>query len=208
MRNVLRDSIYNGYDLSITNKKDEGFYVEILQALGALFDSMIKSHGKVFFAMFVLKYPAGSALEYPVDNSLLSRFIEALTLYYKRKKVDQKYLWVREASKTGQFHYHFILLLDGDYIQNAYGILQKASELWQGCLGIENGNGLVHLCTTGEECTRYGGIKILRNDPEFNQVLNKCYQLASYLAKCYSKEGLPRYVNGFGSSRLPQIYPA
>ena len=208
MRNVFSGNTYNGYDLSNSEKNNQGFYAEILQAIGSLFDSMIKRHGKVFFTMFVLKYPAGSAMEYPNDNRLMSRFIEALTLYYKRKMVDPKYLWVREVSTTGQVHYHLTLLLNGDLTQNAHGILRKATELWQGCLGIENGNGLVHLCTRDEECAQYGGIKIVRNALDFNQVLNKCYMLASYFAKCYSKDGFPRYVNGFGSSRLPQINPA
>jgi len=203
MRNVFSGNTYNGYDLSNSEKNNQGFYAEILQAIGALFDSMIKRHGKVFFTMFVLKYPSGSASTYPSDNSLLSRFIEALTLYYKRKKVDPTYLWVREVSTTGQVHYHFTILVNGDFVQNGYGILQRATELWQRCLCIEDGRGLVHLCKLDKDCAQYGGIKIVRNDPGVQQVQNKCYMLASYIAKCYSKDALPPYVNGFGSSRLP-----
>jgi len=202
MRNVFSGNTYNGYDLSYSEKNDQGFYREILQASELLFNDMTMRHGKVFFSMFVLKYPAGSASFYPNDNSLLSRFIEALTLYCKRKKVDPRYLWVRECSDTGQPHYHLMLLLNGDLVQNAHGILQKATELWQRCLGIEDGKGLVHLCTTDKDYAPYGGVKIIRNGQDFQQVQSKCYELASYLAKRYSKGGLPPYVNGFGSSRL------
>ncbi|MBV5340718.1 MAG: inovirus-type Gp2 protein [Deltaproteobacteria bacterium] len=202
MRKVFCGNSYNGFELSSSEKNNEGFYREILQAIDSLFNDMLMRHGKVFFSMFVLKYPAGSASLYPNDNSLLSRFIEALSLFYKRRKVDLRYLWVREFSSTGQVHYHLILLLNGDLIQNGYGILQRATELWEGCLGIEDGQGLVHLCTMDADYARYGGIKIIRNDPEVQQVQSKCYELASYLAKCYSKGGLPPYLNGFGSSRL------
>lgn len=208
MRNVFSGNTYSGFELSCSEKNNQGFYREILQAIESLLNDMTMRHGKVFFSMFVLKYPADSASTYPSDNSLLSRFIEALTLHCKRKKSDPRYLWVRENSTTGQVHYHIILFLNGDLIQNAYGILQKATELWQGCLGVGDGKGLVHLCTSDEEYAQYGGIKIIRNDSGVQQVLNKCFQVASYLAKRYSKGGLPPNVNGFGRSRLPQIYQA
>jgi hypothetical protein len=202
MRRVLLENTYNGFELSCSEKNNQGYYVEILQVIESLLNNMTSSHGKVFFSMFVLKYPAGSASIYPHDNSLLSRFIEALTLHYKRKKVDPKYLWVRERSDTGQPHYHFLLLLNGDLVQNAYGILQKATDLWARCLGIENGQGLVHLCKLGEDYAQYGGIKLIRNDPRLQQVQCTYYQLASYLAKRFSKGGLAPYLNGFGHSRL------
>jgi hypothetical protein len=202
MRKIFVGDTYNGFPLSGSWKNNNGFFVEVLEAIESLLNYMTNRHGSVFFTMFVMKYPADSGLRYPNDNALLSRFIEALTLHCKRRKFDPKYLWVRETSTTGQFHYHFVLLLDSNYTQNAYGIHDKAIELWQRCLGIENGKGLVHLCKTVENYAKYGGIKIKRNDPQLQEVRKKCYELASYLAKCYSKEGLPPYVNGFGCSRL------
>jgi hypothetical protein len=202
MRNVFSGNTYNGFNLSSSKKNNKGFYLEILETIQSLFEHMIKRHGKVFFSMFVLKFPAGSASIYPNDNSLLSRFIEALVRHYQRHKCDPSYLWVREVSSTGQVHYHLILFLNGDLIQNGYGILQRATDLWARCLGIEDGQGLVHLCTSEDDYAQYGGIKIIRNAPEVQQVLHKCYELASYLAKRFSKGGLPPFVNGFGSSRL------
>ena len=207
MRNILSGNTYNGYELSNSSKNNQGFYVEILQVIESLFNYMTMHHGKVFFIRFDLRYPANSALTYRDDNVLLTRFIESLTLYYKRKKADPKYLWVREHSnKTGQFHYHFLLLLNGDLIWNGYGIKTKATDLWRGCLdlSVEAGSGLVHLCEYNDD--QYGGIKINRNDPHLKQVFEKCYQRASYLAKRYSKGGLPPYVNGFGCSRIPFTY--
>jgi hypothetical protein len=201
MRNVLHGNTFNGNPLSNSSNNDQGFYHEILQSIEHLMQHMTQRHGKVFFTMFVLKYPANSAFQYPNDNALLSRFIEALMLNCRRRGYDPKYLWVREYSSNGQPHYHIMILLNSDVTQNAHGILSKATELWQGCLGVENASGLVHLCLADEH-DRYGGVKIIRNSPDFQQVYGQCFERASYLAKTYSKGNSPAYVNGFGCSRL------
>lgn len=123
-------------------------------------------------------------------------------VHCKRRKYDPKYLWVRESSETGQPHYHIMILLNSDIIQNAYGLLGKATELWGRSLNIEDASGLVHLCLADEN-DRYGGVKIIRNDPGFQQVYDKCFERASYLAKCYSKGNSPGYVKEFACSRMP-----
>lgn len=209
MKNVVYTASYNDYNLCYSRKHNQGHFLEVLQANEALFDYMVQQHSSVFMVMLVVKFPAGTPLEYQDNNALLSRFFEALTLHYKRKKpkgYDPKYVWARERSeKTGQTHYHVILLLDGNLIQNGYGILNKATELWGGCLGIENARGLVELCKPHDYDGRYGGVKIIRNDPKFQEVLGRCFQWASYLAKCFSKGQARAYVNEFGCSRLPPL---
>lgn len=205
MRNVLHGNMYNGYELSRTNKNDKGFRKDILKKIESIFQNMTTENTRVFFAMFVLKYPSDSALNYPNNNELLSNFIEALILHCKKQDYKPKYLWVRECSINGQVHYHLMLLLNENYIQNAHGLLHKATELWQGWLGIEDGRGLVHLCEPEENnINGYGGgVKIRRNDPNFQQVYAESFQRASYLAKCYSKGEAPPNINEFGSSRVP-----
>ena len=190
MRKVFTGNEYNGKPLS-----------------ESLFVNMINRHSSVFFVRFDLTYPSGSSSSYPDNNDLVSTFSETLMLYCKRHGYDPRYLWTRERSVTGQIHYHFILLLNGNIIQNAHKlILDYATKRWQQYLGIEDGKGLVHLCRSNDnDCyydDQYGGVKIRGKDPFFQQVYGKCYQVASYLAKRYSKEGLPPYVNGFGNSRI------
>jgi hypothetical protein len=207
MRSVFIGNTYNGNALSESCKNNQGFYVEILQAIKLLLEEMINRHSSVFFVRFDLTYPAGSSLRYPDNNDLVSKFSETLALYCKRKGYDPRYLWVRELSVTGQIHYHFMLLLNGNVIQNAHSlILGYATKLWQHYLGIEDGKGLVHLCRSKENSCYYddlyGGVKIKRKDPHFQQVYEKCYEIASYLAKRYSKEGSPAYTNRFRCSRL------
>lgn len=204
MRNIVYISSYSGYPLSCSGKDQEGYYMEVLQAIDSLFSYMVQQHSSVFMTVFVVKFPSETPLQYQ-ENGLMSRLIEALTLHYKRKGYDPKYLWAREISGTGQAHYHLMLLLNGNLIQNGYGVLNKATDLWGGCLGIKDGRGLVHLCKSFEYHERYGGVKIRRNDPQFHEVFGRCFQQASYLAKCYSKGGAPRYVNEFACSRLPPL---
>ena len=203
MRDVFYGNTYNGYDLNETRKNDRGFNLKILQALESLMNYVTWRHGRVYFIRFDLTYPAGSVGKYPNDNELLKRFIEALTLYYKRQKHDPKYLWVRELSSTGQDHYHFVFILDSNLIQEAYGpFLDKVTDLWQRQLVIENGDGLVELCKKFGN----GGVKIIKSSDDFHQVFKKCFKRASYLAKCYSKGESPAYVNEFGCSRIPKEY--
>lgn len=201
MKDITHETTYNGHPISSSDKNNAGCYVEILQAADSLLTQMSRRHGRVFFTMFVVKYPANQASLYPNDNSLLSRFIEALMLHCKRRKYDPKYLWVRECTENSQPHYHIMILLDSDYTQEAYTLLAKATELWGRCLNIEDARGLVHLCLA-EENGRYGGVKIKRNAPDFQQVYGQCFQQASYLGKCYSKGHAPANVNEYGHSRL------
>lgn len=202
MRNIIHGNTYNNHQLSRTNKNNQGFYGEILEGIESLLSKTTQQHGSVFFTTFVLRFPSNSASSYPNDNSLLSKFIAAFTLHCKRRKFDPNYLWVRESSTTGQFHYHLLLLLNSNYIQNAHaGLLAKATELWRRCLNIEDGRGLVHLCNSGKY-NQYGGIKIRKNAPGFPQVYEECFQRASYLAKCYSKGQAPANVHEFRSSQL------
>jgi len=202
MRNIQSWNIYNNHTLNYTNKYNQGYYVEILQAIESLFNNMIQRHNKVLFATFVLKYPANTASQYPDNNVLLSRFIEALVRYYHRHNHDPKYLWVRERSSTDQIHYHVMILLNANSIQKADGIIEYAIAQWQRCLGIDNGRGFVGRCPAWSSDDRCGAVVIRRNDPYFQQVYGQCFQRASYLGKCYSKGNAPANVNEYGHSRL------
>ena len=207
MRKVFDGNMYNGHELNNSCKCHKGYYSEILDYIKILLDDMINRHSSVFFVRFDLTYPACSSSLYPNNNDLVSKFSETFMLYCNRHGYDPKYIWVRELSGTGQIHYHFMLLLNGNIIQKAHPlILGYATKLWQNYLGIENGKGLVELCDSEGKYyfydDKYGGVKIKRKDPHFQQIYAKCYQVASYLAKRYSKVGLPPHVNGFGCSRI------
>ncbi len=125
MRSVFTGDMYNGNRLSRSEKNDQGFYREILQRIYFLLEDMIKRHSCVFLVRFDLRYPDNSASHYPNNNALVSQFIEAFTRYCSRENYDPRYLWVRELSDTGQFHYHFMLLLNGNRIQCGYILISR-----------------------------------------------------------------------------------
>ncbi|MBV5330202.1 MAG: inovirus-type Gp2 protein [Chlorobium sp.] len=207
MRMVFTGSTYNGMHLNHTWKNHKGYYKEILVWIKLLMEDMVNRHKIVYFVRFDLHYPADSTLRYPDNNDLVSRFSETLMLYCKRHGYDPKYLWAREVSSTGLIHYHFILLLDGRLINNANTLIVRyATELWRKYLNIEDGGGLVHLCKSKENDWRYddqyGGVIINKKDRNFQPIYEKCHQVASYLAKRYSKGSSPAYVNEFGHSKL------
>ena len=79
--------------------------------------------------------------------------------------------------------------------------MAMSSQLWQRCLFVEN-DGLVELETPDEKYNLFDGVRISRNAENFHDVSEYCVHWGSYLAKKYSKAGLPPYVNGFECSRL------
>jgi len=203
MRKKHYDTAYYGHPINQSTKCEEGCYEEILERAKDLLDFMTSRHNRVFMTTFVLKYPPYSTSHYPQDNSLLTAFLESFKLDCKRSGYPAKHLWVRESSKeTGNFHYHVMMLFDYDLIYRAYPLLQKASMLWQSYLNVEGYGGYVELCSWPTTYDQYGGVKIMKNDPSFPQAYNRCFEQASYMAKCYSKGDLPPYVKGFGSSQL------
>ncbi|MBU1387741.1 MAG: inovirus Gp2 family protein [Proteobacteria bacterium] len=210
MKTVILTKTYNHFPLSYSNKNNNGFYINILDSLQRLFNTMFYRHSQVFVIRLDLTYPTG--IQYPHDNVLFSRFIEALTLYCKRIRkskrtgnlvgdYDPMYLWTREDSGTGQHHFHILLLLNGNKIQNGRGISEKAKELWNGCLGV-HAEGLVHLCMPGGAYDQYGGVKLVRGSIDFPELFENVFKWTSYLAKVYSKGNGPKHVKEYGMSRL------
>jgi len=205
MRQIIHGDSYKGYPLSTTYQNDQGFHKVILDKIIALLTNMTQRHSKAFFTMLELHYPANSSGVYPDNNALFSTFIESLTKHFERdpRGYDPSGFWVRERSmKTGQFHYHIMITVDGNKCQNARGILTKATELWGRRL-VRDAKGLVHLAQSHVCDNGYGGVQLIRNSPEFQQVFDHCFQCGSYFAKAYSKGTSAAYVNEYGCSRLP-----
>lgn len=202
MKTVTLEKTYNGIPLCDSTKNNTGFYEEILYSMNSLLADMNNRHNKVFFIRFDLSFPTDLYHTYPQDNSLLSRFLEALSLHCKRRNYDLKYCWVRETSpNTFQHHYHCFLTLNGNRVFSAYGLLPKIIEWWGRCLGVDAG-GLVHLCVNQSGFNQSGGIMMSRTAPEFPLIYQEVFQIASYMAKSFSKGNSPKYVREFGMSQF------
>lgn len=212
IRGIFYGDMYNNHELNCSYKGHSGYYVKILDTIERLFNHMVSRHGKVFCFMFELNYPKSYYSNYPENNDLISHFMKKLMIHYNVKlSCNPCYIWARERSDAGQIHYHCILLLNGNKIRDGHRVLRKATQIWEKCLGIEDGKGLVHSVFNDKEendpfyRNQYYGIQLIRCRSEFDIVYNQCFKAASYLAKCFSKGSAPSFANEFGSSRLPRV---
>jgi hypothetical protein len=193
IRQVTYENTYNGLPI-ITPYSGEsmGSYTPILDGIYWLINGMVEKHGKVYSFRFDVRYPVAG--NYVSDNKLISRFIEALIKYYDREKFNPKYLWCRERVYSENPHYHFIFLVNGNKVQNPYGILTQATDLWGKCLNV-GASGLINYCQNGT--------MVIRNSPHFNEQFGEFFYRASYLAKVYSKNST-KGVRNFGMSRVEE----
>ena len=151
---------------------------QILQNIENLLQHALAKHNKVFFVRFDVSFPEHETYLNP--SPLISNFNESLIRYFKRKKLDPYYLWVREQKTSLNPHYHFIMLLDGNKIQHSYSVHIKAEQLWNKQLKLpENNKGLI------DYCNKYSnGVMIYRNDSDsYEDAAN----WASYLSKIDDK---------------------
>lgn len=199
IRQVTFENTYNGFPIITQNNGETmGCYTPILDGIYRLISGMVEKHNKVYFLRFDLRFPVNNS--YGSDNTVLSRFTEALIKHYNREKLDPKYLWCRERVNSENSHYHFIFLINGNKVQNPYGVLNKATDLWGKCLQVD-ASGLVNFCM-GQEGYGENGTMIIRNSADFNEKFGLCFYRASYLAKVYSKGNRPKGIREYGMSRL------
>ncbi|SHO50425.1 YagK/YfjJ domain-containing protein [Desulfopila aestuarii] len=149
MRNEVHGEKYRKYPLRQCEIKEKniGFYREPLCRINDLFCYCRENYSKTLYIWFELKFPTDSRFAKRNDNEVLCRFIEALRKYYKEKYPMQEfhqdgrrriplplYLWARELSITGQYHYHVTIVLNGQVIQKPHFVLAHVKKLWAGCI--------------------------------------------------------------------------
>ncbi len=173
MKNIAIENQFNGKPINNHDGKFK-FNNQTLSKLEKLFNHTITKHNKVFFVRFDVRFP--DCFNIPNHNELISNFTESFIRYFKRKKYDPYYLWVREQSESNNPHYHFIVLLDGNKIQYANTVWFKAEEVWnKQLLYPPNNKGLINYCNSFES-----GKMIHRNK---EHTFNQAFKWASYLAK-------------------------
>jgi hypothetical protein len=202
MKNVSYRDTYNGYAPNYSSTNTKELYNEITQKIRDLMYDMTLSQGRVFYTLYILKYPVGSTSVYPDGNALLAWFIEALIRYYNDNwQLDPRPLWITERSTTGHY-YHLLLLLDSEDSPKRVDILKKATEIWQGCLGIEDGRGLVHSCKSVGGYVETSGVKNIRDYQYFYQCFTECLQRARYLVNCHYAGKSPARIDEFACSTV------
>ncbi len=137
------------------------------------------------------------------DTEVIKRFFAALVFRIeyeadsKAKRAERvhpctvRYVWVREYTKDGKPHYHFLLLLNkdryftlGNYANNGNNLASKIVESWCSALGLEPEH-FHHLVNFPDNPCYY----LDKNWPakEFERRLSLLLFRARYLAKEHSK---------------------
>lgn len=107
---------------------DNGVYSKILHKLILQFEVAQEKWGRVFVLRFDLHID-----HFTDDNKVISLFSCALKKRLKRNYAfkDISFCWVREQERAKSQHYHCVLFLDGDLIQNSTKIIPMIKETWE-----------------------------------------------------------------------------
>ncbi len=194
------DDNFRGMKINCDDSGRRNCREDILEAVYSRLEDMNNKHSKTLCIRFDLRYPQGHCPSSSNEN--ISTFTNSFTTYLKRKGLDPQCVWVREQSMEKHQHYHFMLLLNGNLTQNAYGHLKKAEELWGKRLGCES-TGLVDYCDRSRSGEKQpNSVMIRRTAPDAQEKLEECMYRASYLAKTNTKGNAPYRQREWGASRL------
>jgi len=200
---VTYDTEFNGSKILTDKDKQQGCYTDILTSIQDNFNYMMDNHSKVLFMRYDVRFPKDHNI--PDQDKTFRDFHANWIKNLKRNNLDPHYLWTREQSREKHSHYHGILLLDGNKTQSIHNHIDKAEELWKKALDIDQSHnkGLINDCTKGRDGTTHqNGIMLRKDDPEYKDKINQCFEWSSYLAKENTKGNTPKGYRSFASSRL------
>ena len=173
--------------------------------------AMTQKHNKVLFIRFDLRFPQDYSID--VSNDKASHLFKILTERFDYRGIELLFGWVREQSREKHQHYHCILLLDGNKVQNYFPILEEVSRIWGYVLQCDPA-GLVDYCNHDRNGTpvkngimirrpssKAVGEELARQQQKYNEDFARCFEWASYLAKVHQKANTPRGSRRFGFSQ-------
>ena len=196
--------------------KDTSMRQDILSRIDAMHDYMTEKHNKVFSARFDVRFPAYYPSSGADIEKKISTFSRRLKEYYDNHGIDIAYLWVREQVSSPHPHYHFSVLVDGGKVQSTYGLHQQAERAWKNTLKTDQ-DGLIDQCPHSRDgrpslngtmirraSSTASGDELKGQREEFERYLKYSKEMASYLAKSYSKDKAPWKAHDFGGSMIPK----
>ncbi|MFT4953598.1 MAG: hypothetical protein ACI9A0_003317 [Pseudoalteromonas tetraodonis] len=174
---------YKAVALPINANGDYKCIPILVERIADEFWAALELHSKVLAIRFDL-HTDNEALKNVAIEDLLRWLKQDLKRAYRMNNIG--HVWVREFGKKKKLHWHLVLLLDGNILQNSWMVIEKIKGYW-------------------EQVKSFGEVKVLRNC--FTQMIrgdegsfDEAFYRSSYLAKERSK-----FVGGdrsFGSSRL------
>lgn len=214
-QSVTYDAEYQNRPIMTDEEKKQGCLKPILKKLKEQFDDMTTRHNKVFYMRYDVRFPQEAHI--PNDNYLIGAFQADWIKALKRDGLDPHYVMTREQSQAKHQHYHGVLLLDGSKTQNISKHIAIAEAIWQRKLApfIEEKHesdvpaecrkqrGLIDDCTSDREGQpQENGIMLRRDDPEYEEKINRCFHWASYIAKENTKANIPEGQRQLFASRI------
>ncbi len=181
-------STYNGY--RIMGNEEHPCRPEIVNKIIELITTYSQAHSKSFVVAFGLNFPTGSQA---LNNQSVIQFWDSFVKHLGSHKLQPAYLWVREQAGSHNHHYHCLLLLDGQKVQNRFGVMKEAARLWGGINKCDPA-GLVHY--------EWNPWMLRRGSASYEQDMADCIYAVTYLAKTYSKGNAAPRQREFGYSRL------
>lgn len=180
-----------------------------LEKIKQVLDNFLTVHPRVIAIRVDLRFPGGYVGE---NESYVTRFIESfkskVNASQNRSRREGKavhatkvgYIWVKEYGGSGGFHYHLVLLLNGDaFYQLGFFNVERENlytrivEAWASALGVHPviGRPGVHIPENAIYRLRGEGISF---------VYKELFYRLSYFAKMESK--MYQQGRNFGSSQL------
>jgi hypothetical protein len=186
-------------------------YAKINDKFDERLEYMTNNHNKVTFFRFDVHFPK----DYPHDgtNKDLSKLLKRLKEPLTKAGNEMHYVWCREQDSSENPHYHFAGLVDGNYTQQVYGILQEVSNDWKEITSSPK-DGLIDHCNhfKGERVPTQIRIDRPSSAKEGEELVELCQQFeakkdearkrAHYLGKNDQKGNVPSRVREYGASEL------
>lgn len=122
------DNNFRGMKINCDDSGRRNCREDILEAVYNRLEDMNNKHSKTLCIRFDLNILKGIAHQAITKIFLRSQTALLRTL---KKGLDPQCVWVREQSMEKHQHYHFMLLLNGNLTQNAYGHIKGRRTLGQ-----------------------------------------------------------------------------
>lgn len=164
------------------NSKPSGCYTPILRKGIEQMNACHKKWGRTFVYFFGLHDHKKTE-----TSEAVSKFIDRLKYQIKKRYQlnEMGFLWVREHEKAKSQHYHLMIILDGDKIQNSKALAKIIKTTWE----IDEGKTISYVKNS---------FYFVDSQSKHLDAVNRF----SYLAKARGKGYRPPQAKDYNSSRL------
>jgi len=173
---------FDGVLLPIQNREDWGSYRPILKATHDQLKNMLSHHCKIL-ALRVDFHVNKDHWKEGDFSKLLKNSKRKICNHYKLKRIA--HIWAREASSNGSHHYHLVLIVDANKVNNPMVITNILTQEW---------------IKMGHPHPRRNNHHILSSTVD-NHFLDAFHHF-SYLAKIHTKDLQPANARNVGSSNV------